>query len=271
VTPGHFSTFDIPLVRGRGFTDADRADAPGVVLVSVEAARRYWPDGDAVGRRIRLVGAEAPLEVVGVVGDVFNRPELGEAVDPQLYLPFAQHPRRALAFAVRAAADPETLLEPIRAAVHAEDPDQAVYNLRTMAQTFHEQLATDRLIFGMFASFALIALALASSGLYGVIAYSVAQRTQEFGVRLALGARSGDVVRSVVLHGLTLAVIGTLAGAGGGFALAQVVASMLQGVGPADPVTYAGVVLTLFVVATMASYVPARRAMGLDPIRALRR
>jgi len=271
VSPDYFDTFDIPLVRGRGFARADGPEAPGVVLVSAETARRYWRDEDPIGRRIRLGDGEGPwLEIVGVVGDVYNRRQLEEGFDPELYVPVAQHPRRAMAFAARTTADPAGLVAAVRREIHAEDPDQALFDVRSMAQAFHEQLASDRLIYGMFATFALVALLLAAAGLYGVMSYSVAQRAQEFGVRLALGARGGDVVRLVVRQGLGLVVVGTAIGLLGGFALASAIASILFGVGPADPLTYGGVTTLLATVAFLASYVPARRAVAQDPIRALR-
>jgi putative ABC transport system permease protein len=271
VSPGYFAAFDIPLVRGRGFTPADGPDAPGVALVSAEAARRYWRDEDPVGRRIRLGDGDGPwLEIVGLVSDVVNRQGLEGGSDPQLYVPLAQHTRRAMAFAIRTTADPAGLMAAVRREIQAEDPNQAAFDVRTMAQAFHEELATDRLIFGMFAAFALVALLLAAAGLHGVMSYSVAQRAQEFGVRLALGARSVDVVRLVVRQGLALVVAGASLGLVGGFVLANAIRGLLFGVGPADPLTYGGVTALLATVAFVASYVPARRAVAQDPIRTLR-
>ena len=271
VSPGYFAAFDIPLVRGRGFTAADGPEAPGVALVSAETARRYWHDEDPIGRGIRPGDGTGPwLQVVGVVGDVYNRQELEEGFDPQLYVPLAQHPQRAVALAIRTTTDPAGLVAAVRSEIRAADPDQAVFDVRTMAQVFHEELASDRLIFGMFAAFAFVALLLAAAGLYGVMSYSVAQRAQEFGVRLALGARGADVVRLVVRQGLALVVVGVALGLGGGFALASATAGLLFGVGPADPLTYAGVTALLVTVALAASYVPARRATALDPVRILR-
>jgi putative ABC transport system permease protein len=271
VSPGYFAAFDIPLLRGRGFTTADDARAPGVALVSAEAARRYWRDIDPVGRRVRLGDDDGPwLEIVGVVADVFNREQFGEGSDPQLYVPLSQHPRRAMAVALRTTTDPAALIPAVRRELRAEDPDQALFDVRTMAQTFREELASDRLIFGMFAAFALVALLLAAAGLYGVMSYSVAQRAQEFGVRLALGARAGDVVRLVVRQGLVLVALGLTLGLLGGFGLASAIARLLFGVGPADPLTYGGVAALLVGVALLASYIPARRAVALDPIRTLR-
>lgn len=271
VSRGYFAAFDIALVRGRAFTPADGPDAPGVALVSAETARRYWRDDDPIGRRIRLGDGGGPwLEIVGVVADVFNRQTFAEGFDPQIYVNVAQHPRRAMAFALRTTTDPAGLAAAVRREIHAEDPDQALFDVRSMAQAFHEELASDRMIFGMFATFALVALLLAAAGLYGVMSYSVAQRRQEFGVRLALGARAGDVVRLVVRQGLVLVVVGTALGLLGGFAMSSAVANILFGVGPADPLTYGGVTALLATVAFLASYVPARRAVAQDPIRALR-
>ena len=272
-SPDYFKTFDIPVVRGRAFTREDGPEAAGVALVSREAARRYWADGDPIGQRIKLgdPDKDAPwLTIVGVVGDVLNNPDLNGPERPQLYVPAAQRPSRAMAIAVRTTTDAGGLLAPVRSAIHEVDPDQAVYDARTMAQRFHEQLASDRLLFGMFTAFAFVALLLASAGLYGVMSYSVAQRSQEFGVRLALGARGGDVVRLVLRQGAKLMAIGLVLGLLAGRALAQVVAGILLGVGPNDPVTFGTVTVVLLTVALLASYVPARRAIAIDPIRTLR-
>jgi len=269
-SPAYFEAFDIPVRRGRGFRESDGPDAPGVVVISAEAERRYWRDDDPVGRRIRLRDDGPWLEIVGVVEDVYNRQQLVEGYDPQFYLPASQHPNRAMAFAIRTSADPEALVPAVRREIRAADPDQAVYDVKTMAQTFREALSSDRLLFGMFVSFALLALVLASGGLYGLMSYSVAQRGREFGVRMALGARGGDVVRQVVWQGLVLAATGVGLGLLGGFGLAHAVAAMLFGVGPNDPTTYVGVAAALLAVALLASYLPARRAVAIDPLTALR-
>ncbi len=270
VSPDYFRTFDVPLIRGRSFTDADRPDSPAVALVSAETARRYWPDADPVGRRIKLSGAEGWVEIVGVISDVFNRQRLTEGYDPAFYVPLAQQPRRAMALAMRTTVDPATLGDAVRSEIRAQDPDQAVFDVQSMDQTFREVLATDRLLQGMFASFALLAFVLASGGLYGLMSYSVAQRTQEFGVRLALGARASDVVRHVVWQGVLLAGIGVALGLLGGLGLAFAITSMLFGVEPSDPATYAGVAAVLLSVAALAGYIPARRALSQNPIQALR-
>ncbi len=269
-SPDYFSTFDVLLVAGRSFTDADRSDSPAVALVSAETARRYWPDDDPIGRRIAMPASGAWLEIVGVVDDVFNRQELTEDFDPALYVPFAQHPSRALSVAMRTTVDPATLAEVVRSEVRALDPDQAVFDVKSMDQAFRELLASDRLLQGMFASFALLAFVLATGGLYGLMSYSVAQRRQEFAVRLALGARAFDVVRQVVSQGVALAAVGVALGLVGGLGLAFAISSLLFGVEPSDPATYATVAVTLISVATIASYIPARRALRQDPIQALR-
>jgi putative ABC transport system permease protein len=272
-SPDYFRTFDIPLVQGRLFTRDDGPQAAGIVLVSREAARRYWQDSDPIGRRIRLgaAGTQSPwLTIVGIVADVVNHDDFNEPENPQIYLPVAQHPARAMAIALRTTADPNGLTPEVRSVIHAVDPDQALYDVRTMAQRFHEQLASDRLLYGMFTAFAFVALLLASAGLYGVMSYSVVQRTPEFGVRIALGAQGGEVVRLVVRQGLKLVVVGLVIGLVGGRALAQAVASVLFGVGPGDPLTFAGVTILLATVGLAASYVPARRAVMSDPIQTLR-
>ena len=262
-----------PARARAGLHPRRRAAAAGVVLMSREAARRYWPDGDPVGQRIKLGDPDQAgpwLTIVGVVGDVLNNPDLNGPENPQLYVPAAQHPSRAMAIALRTTTDAGGLLAAVRSTIHEVDPDQAVYDAQTMAQRFHEQLASDRLLFGMFIAFAFVALLLASAGLYGVMSYSVAQRSQEFGVRLALGARGADVVRLVVGQGAKLMVVGLVLGLLGGRLLAQAVAGILLGVGPNDPLTFGGVTVVLVTVALAASYIPARRAVAIDPIRTLR-
>jgi putative ABC transport system permease protein len=270
ISPDYFSTFDIPLRHGRAFTTGDRASAQHVVIISTETAQRYWPDDDPLDRRIRLTDNERWLTIVGIVDDVFNRQELVEGFDPQLYLPAAQHPRRALAFAIRTTSEAADLAPLVRGELRKGDPNQAVYDVKTMAQVFRDQLASDRVIFGMFISFAVVALILASAGLYGLMSYSVAQRTQEFGVRLALGAQGRDVVLQVVRHALKLVAIGLVLGLLGGLGLAHAIASLLFGVEPSDPTIYGGVAAVLVIVAVVASYLPARRALALGPVRALR-
>jgi putative ABC transport system permease protein len=270
VSPGYFTTFDVPILRGRGFGPTDTPDQPGVVVISAETERRYWPDEDPIGRRLQLEADGPWFEIVGVAKDVFNQQELTDTFHPELYVVAAQHPRRAMVFAIRALAEPELLQDPVRTTIKTEDLTQAVFDVRTMAQVYRDQLASDRVLFGMFVSFALVALVLASSGLYGLMSYSVAQRTQEFGVRLALGAQGRDVVGLVVRQGMVLVGIGVVLGLLGGFALANMVASLLFGVSPGDPLTYGGVTVVLVVVALLASYLPARRAVSVDPIGALR-
>jgi len=270
VSPGYFSTFDIPLVRGRSFVEADGPDAPAVALVSAETARRYWPDGDPVGRRVRMSGSEDWIEIVGVVADVFNQRELVDSFNPAVYVPLAQHPRRAMAIAARTAVAPDTLIDAVRSRIRDLDPDQAVFDVKSMDQNFREALATDRMLQGMFSSFALLALVLATGGLYGLMSYSVAQRRREFGVRLALGASTGDVTRQVVGQGMRLAAVGLAVGLTGGLALAYATSSLLFGVEPTDPTTYATVAATLLGVTLVASYLPVRRALTRNPIDALR-
>ncbi|HSG00221.1 MAG TPA: FtsX-like permease family protein, partial [Vicinamibacterales bacterium] len=270
VSPGYFGTFDIPLVRGRSFVEADGPDVPAVALVSAETARRYWPDGDPVGRRVRMSGSEDWIEIVGVVADVFNQAALVDSFNPAVYVPLAQHPRRAMAIAARTSVAPDTLIDAVRSRIRDVDPDQAVFDVKSMDQNFREALATDRMLQGMFSSFALLALVLATGGLYGLMSYSVAQRRREFGVRLALGASTGDVTRQVVRQGLRLAAVGLAVGLTGGLALAHATSSLLFGVEPTDPATYATVAATLLVVTLIASYLPVRRALTRNPIDALR-
>ena len=214
-------------------------------------------------------GVVSGLPVVGVVADTKGA-DVVAPPQPQLYVPASQQVELGMVLVLRATGDPTGLVGVVRATIREADANQAVYDVRTLAQIFQEQLASDRLLIGMFVAFALVALLLAASGLYGVMSYSVSQRKQELGIRLALGAQPGRVLRMVVVQGLTLAGVGVVLGLGGGLLLGRAMSSILYEVGAGDPATYATVCLVLATVALLASYVPARRAMKLNPLAALR-
>ncbi len=271
-SPDYPRVMNIPLLAGRAFSTGDRADTGAVVLISQEMARRHWPDDVPLGHRIKLGAPDTAWpwrEVVGVVADTKGADLMGQP-QPQFYVPASQQVERSMVLVLRVTGDPMGLVAAVRGAVRAADPNQAVHDVRTLAQIFREQLASDRLLIGMFVAFALVALLLAASGLYGVMSYSVSQRTQELGIRLALGAQPGRVLRMVVGDGLILAGAGVAIGLGGGLLLGTAMSSILYEVGAADPPTYAIVCLVLATVALLASYVPARRAMKLDPLDTLR-
>ena len=269
----YFQTMGVPLVRGRYFDARDTAEAPGVAIVSEALARKYWPGEDPVGQRITFEGGQqAPRwrEIVGVVGHVRNEGLEGESRG-QYYIPYAQRPNGAdLFLVVRTDAEPSTLAPAVRGAVAGVDRDLPVYRVTTMEKLVAESLAQRRFSMFLFGVFAALALALAVVGLYGVMSYTVAQRTHEIGLRMALGAQSRDVLRMVVGQGMWLVAVGLAVGLAGALALTQLMTSLLYGVSAADPLTYAGIAVLLAAVAFFASYLPARRATKVDPMEALR-
>ena len=271
-SPDYLRVMNIPLLAGRAFSTGDRADTGAVVLISQEMARRHWPDADPLGHRIKLgePGTTGPWrEIVGVIRDTRGG-DLAAPPQPQLYVPATQQVERGMVLVARATGDPTGLVAAVRGEIREADADQAVYDVQVLAQIFRDQLASDRLLIGMFVAFAVVALLLAATGLYGVMSYSVSQRTKELGIRLALGAQPGRVLRMVVGQGLRLAGTGVALGLGGGLLLGTAMSSILYEVGAGDPPTYAIVCVVLATVALLTSYVPARRAMRLNPLDTLR-
>ena len=270
VSPGYFDTMGIPVIRGRAFTDADRQDAPRVAVISETAARRFFPGEDPVGKRINLVtGPEAFREIVGVVGDV-KQHGLSRDTRPQAYEPFAQAPNQFMTVVVRVPGDPAALVPAIRAEVLALDAEQPLHSVRTLEEIVSYSIRQERFTALLLSAFAATALALAAAGLYGVVSYSVAQRTRELGIRIALGARPADVLRLVVGQGMLLVGLGIGLGLLASLALTRTLAGLLYGVSTTDPLTYAVIVLLLVAVALAACYVPARRATKVNPVVALR-
>ncbi len=267
VTPGYFRTIGAPLVRGRDITAADRSDAAPVALINEAAARRWFPGEDPIGRRV-TVGPDV-REIVGVVGDVLQRSP-GEAAAPQLFIPYAQQTTRSVRIVVRAAGDPLALAPTIRAEVRALDPDLPVTDFTPLEQLVSASVARPRFYTALLALFAAVALALAATGIFGVMSYSVAQRRREIGIRIALSARAPDVLRMIVGRAMALAAAGLALGIIAALALGRALRSQLFGVGLLDPLTLGAVVLVLGASAAAASYLPARRAAALDPARTLR-
>jgi predicted permease len=272
INPSWFRTLRVPLQAGREFTDADNADAPKVVIVNEALARRYWPGQNPIGKHIAM-GRQTPAEVVGVAANVKNR---GLALDPQiqLYFPFSQLPWGNMNLLVRTAADPHAMVSSVRAQIAAIDSDQPVTAIQTIDELMDGSRASPRFTLLVLAAFSVAALVLTIVGIYGVLAYTVAQRRQEMGIRLALGAEKSDIVRLVVGQGLMLAVAGIVIGLLGALALSWIMASMLSGVlygvGARDLTTFAVAPLVFLVIALFASYLPARRATQVDPNEALR-
>jgi putative ABC transport system permease protein len=266
----YFSTLKIPIVKGRGFTLADSAGAPPVAVINESAARQWYPGENPVGRKLHLMNGDTTAKtIVGVLGDT-HAEALDVAAAPEVSYPYQQGPEPLVTLVIRTAGDPHLLVPAIKGELAAVDPQSAYYAVRTMEDLLSASLEQRRFDLELLVGFALAAMLLAGLGLYGVIAYSVSQRTQEIGVRMALGAERGSVLGLVIRDGLGL----TAAGLGLGLVIAamlsRVLQSQLYGVGTLDPVAYAGVVVVFAFVALAASYIPARRAAGVDPIVALR-
>jgi putative ABC transport system permease protein len=270
VSPDYLRAMGIPLLRGRGFTEQDNANAPLVTLINRTAAQRIWPNEDPIGKRIRLGAIDNPLRtIVGVVGDV-NHYDLETAPDLQAYIPHAQWTDSYMLLVVRATAEPGALTGPVRQVIHSLDPDVPLHKITTMRQLVSASAAQRRFTLLLIAVFAAVALLMAAIGLYGVMAYSVTQRTREIGIRVALGAQGADVLRLVVRQGLRLVTLGVALGLMAALALTRLMKKLLFEVSATDPVTFAGVAALLALVALLACWIPARRATRVDPMVALR-
>jgi putative ABC transport system permease protein len=268
VSTGYFRTMAVPVLRGRDFDERDTAETTPVAVVSATFARTVWPEQEALGRRLRLKGAEHWLTVVGVVGDVKH----GSLTDPpaaQVYTPHEQDPRIFACVVARTKGDPLAMAGPIRQAIWSVDPQQPVWRVRSMDDLLASVRGPARAITILIAAFAAVALLLAAVGIYGVMAYLVAQRTREIGIRMALGASARSVVRMVVVRGMRLTLVATLVGIVGAVALTRTLSTLLFGVGPLDPLTFAGAAAVLGGAALLASWLPARRAARVDPVVAL--
>ena len=273
ITPAYFEALRIPIVAGRAFNERDGENAPKAVIVNRTLAQKHFgSETAAVGKRLTIwPDEEFPREIVGVVGDTKTSTLEAESGE-QIYTPHAQDGSWGfMALAIRTAGDPAALTTVVRREVAALDPDLPLFNVRTMEDVVAASVGTRRVSMLLFAVFAAAALLLAAVGIYGVMAYSVTQRTQEIGIRLALGAQKGDVLRMVVRQGMTLALIGIAVGVAGALGLTRVIANLLFGVKAADPLTFAAISLLLALVAFAACYLPARRAAKLDPMIALAR
>ncbi len=270
VTPGYFATMGIPLIKGRFLTPGDRAGSPQVTVISETLARRYFPEVDPIGQRLFVQwGKQTPYEIVGVTGDV-KHAGLDKEADPNVYFPDAQEPNGGGTIVIRATTDPMKLASVVQQVIHGYDKDQAIADIQPLDTYLSKSVARPRFQSVLLGCFAGLALLLAAIGIFGVISYSVAQRTHEIGIRVALGARREQVLRLVVGQGLVLALIGTAGGLAGALALTRYLRTLLFDVSPTDPLTFIGVPLVLCVVALAASYLPARRAMKIDPMQALR-
>ena len=273
VTPGWFAAMGIPLVNGRLVERADDEKAPRVLVVNEAFAKRFFPNGDAIGKRIRLgkLTADFPwATIVGVVGDVRGF-ALDEPPQPTMYWPVAQiRATPSLAIVVRTQSDPSALAAAVRDAIGEIDQTQPIYDMQPLDQLVAKSLGQRRFTLTLMVLFGVIALILSAIGIYGVMAFAVSQRTQEIGIRMALGANAVDVLKMVVGSGMFLAVIGVAVGLIGAFAVTRLMASLLFGVSPTDLMTFGFVTAGLLLVALLACYIPARRATKVDPLVALR-
>jgi putative ABC transport system permease protein len=269
ISPGYTKVLHVPLLRGRGFTEHDDADAPPVVMVNQAIVRHFWPNENPIGKRIYLGQIPKPAQVVGVLGDIKNG-SLAQDTDPEVLLPFPQLPWASLNLTVRTWQDPHTAISAVRRQISAIDKDQPVTNIQTLEEVLESASAQPRFTMFLLGIFSATALILAVVGIYGVIAYSVAQRTQELGIRMALGAAKGDILRLVIGHGLLLTLSGVAIGTIASVALTRVLSSMLYKTSATDPVIFSGSALLFLMAALIASYLPARRATRIDPTDALR-
>jgi putative ABC transport system permease protein len=271
ITADYFRAMRIPVLKGRSFNEQDREETPRAVVINEAMARRYWPNGDAIGKRIGFDEADKQIwwEVVGIVGNVRHQ-SLDAEAKPEVYFPYRQSPRNFMTVVVRTSSDPSLLVSALRDQVLAVDRDQPVFDIKTMEQRIAKSVAPSRFIMLLLAVFSALALALSAIGVYGVMAYLVSQRTHEIGIRMALGAQARDVLRMIVRQGMTLAVAGVVLGLIAAFALTRLMSSLLYEVTATDPLTFACVSALLMMVALLACYIPARRATKVDPMVALR-
>ena len=271
-TPDYFRVLKTPLLRGRFFSESDNAHAPGVVIINDALARKYWPNEDALGKRITFSDTRKPdpkwLTIVGIVQSIRHR---GLDLDPapEYYLPLAQRAESSMILAVRSGQDPRTLASAIRREIQSLDADQPIANVRTLETVTADSIAPRRMSMVLLGAFAGIALLLASVGIYGVISYLVVQRTHEIGVRMALGAQRSDVLRLIVGHAAKLVGFGTVIGLVLAFLLTRLLSALLYNVGAFDVTTFLFVTIALAAVALLASYIPAFRAARADPVVAL--
>ncbi|MFP5261897.1 MAG: ADOP family duplicated permease [Blastocatellia bacterium] len=272
VSQGYFQSLGIALLRGRDFSEADLGSSPPVAVVDETLALQYWPDGNAVGKRIRYgwaTGPDAWMTIVGVVGGVKHR-SLTETIEPHLYIPYTQDPQPSMYLVVRTAGDPAAVTSLVGGKIQGLDPDLPIYSVRTMTELVGRTLNSQRLTNLLLTAFSLLAVVLAAVGIYGVMSVYVSSRTTEFGIRLALGAEPRDLMRSILRQGMRLTAVGVLAGAAGAAALTRAIAGLLFEVSATDPVVYSGAALLLAAVAFAACYIPARRGSRVDPLVALR-
>ncbi len=274
ITPGYFHTFGVPVLQGRDFTDTDNKSSPPVVIINRTLARQFFGNTNPVGKRLKVGGTDRKnnpwMEIVGVVGDV-KYEGLGTPTAPAFYWPLDQGPMQSMSLVLRTALSPTSAATSVRAVMRRIDADVPVAHVNTIENLVNESVAQPKFRTFLIGVFSAVALLLAAIGIYGVVAYSITQRTHEIGIRMALGAQRGDVLTLIVRQGLVLALIGIALGLLGAFGLTRVMSNLLFSVAPTDPLTFAGISLLLLLIAFFATYLPARRAAKLDPVLALGR
>jgi putative ABC transport system permease protein len=269
VTPGLFQSLGIPLLQGRDFQETDTADSLPVAIIDEPLARRYWPNGDALGKRIETTGDLQWMTIVGIAGGV-NHISLAEEKKPHIYMPMSQWPDSRAFLVIRTSGSPGAALPAVRAEMKRLEPDLPIHMVRSMTEIVGRSLSTQRLTNLLLTAFAVLALSLAAVGIYGTMSVYVGSRTQEFGIRLALGAQPAHLQWSVLRQGLRLTAAGVVAGTAGALALTQTIRSLLFEVSATDPIIFASIPILLVTVALAACYVPARRSSRVDPLVALR-
>jgi putative ABC transport system permease protein len=260
----------VPLLKGRDFTDSDNSEAPGVAIINQSFARAFFPNEDPIGKRLDIGdGYNRMREIVGVVGDT-KANSLKEPAPAEMYVVYLQRPWQWIRYAVRTGVEPESLASAIRAAVWSVDKDVPVNDLKSMERLIAETTSEPRFYLILLSVFAAVALVLSAVGVYGVMSYAVAQRRHEIGIRMALGARTTDVLKLIVGQGMALALAGVAFGLAGAFALTRTLTNLLFTVEPTDPAVFAAIALTIIGAALLASLIPARRAVKVNPVVALR-
>lgn len=272
VSPEYFQAMKIPLLSGRYYDESDRADTQKVAIANEAFARRYFPNGDVLGKRVGFACPEKAglcRTIIGVVGNV-RQESLTDDVAAELYMPFTQMPMNGMTLVVRTKSDPLILAAAVRNEVLTVDKNQPIFDVKTLDQRVNDSVAVSRSLMVLFSAFALLALVLGAVGIYGIVSYSVTQRTHEIGIRMALGARAGNVLSLIMKNGVTLVLTGIVIGIAGALALTRFLTTLLFGVTPTDSVTFVVVSIVFFVIAIIASLIPAVRATRVDPLVALR-
>jgi putative ABC transport system permease protein len=272
ICPNYFRTMGIRQIGGREFTERDSLEAPGVIVINEAMAKRYWPNEDPLGKRIKIgfFNSDAPwLTIVGITQDV-KQGGLDRQTRPEFFRPYNQAAWPVMTVVVRTASSPRAFVEPVKQALARFEPDRAASGIRTMDEAIYDSVGSRRFPMMLLAAFSLVALTLAAVGISGVVGFAVSQRTREIGIRMALGARKGDVIRLSLYRSLAAALIGVGVGLGASLALTRFLTGLLFEVKPMDPFVIGSVTLILAGVAFVASYLPARRAAKVDPMIALR-